>query len=121
MRTFCASRTSYRITSSRIILEQGTLASHSLFKHKHVSEAIFSIAIIDLGKMCNIQSSPATFFAVAVFTVVNQWIQRFFVEGKPSIHVISLCTPLTIMDPESETAIPVTCCADAANGTFGTK
>jgi len=44
------------ITSSRIILEQGTLASHSLFKHKPASEAIVSILMMDLGKMCDIQS-----------------------------------------------------------------
>ena len=70
---------SFEITYSWIILEKGTLASHSLFKHKQVSEAIFSISIMDLGKMCEIQSWPATFFVVSVFTVVNQWIRRFFV------------------------------------------
>ena len=45
---------SFGITSSRIILEQGTLATPSLFKHNNVSEAIFSISIMDLGKMCEI-------------------------------------------------------------------
>jgi len=39
-----------------IILELGTLASPSLFKHKQVYEAIFSISIMDLDKMCEIQS-----------------------------------------------------------------
>ena len=47
---------SFEMTSSRIILEQGTLASHSLFKHKPASEAIVSILMMDLGKMCDIQS-----------------------------------------------------------------
>ena len=50
---------SFEITSSWIILEQGTRAS-PLFKHKQVSDAIFSISIMDLGKMCEIQSWPAT-------------------------------------------------------------
>ena len=54
---------SFGITSSRMILEQGTLASLSLFKHKKVSEAIFSI--MDLGKMCEIQS------------LMDQWINGF--------------------------------------------
>jgi len=47
---------SFGITSSMIILELGTLASPSLFKHKQVYEAIFSISIMDLDKMCEIQS-----------------------------------------------------------------
>ena len=51
---------SFEITSFRIILKQGTRASPSLFKHKQVSDAIFSISIMDLGKMCEIQSWPAT-------------------------------------------------------------
>ena len=79
---------SFGITSSRIILEQGTLASHSLFKHNNVSEAIFSISIMDLGKMCEIQSWPATFFAVAMFTVVKQCIQRCFVFDFSSFNFI---------------------------------
>ena len=80
---------SFGITSSRIILEQGTLASPSLFKHKKTSLwSIFSISIMDLGKMCEIQSWPTTYFAVALFTVVNQWIQRFFVFDFSSLNFI---------------------------------
>ena len=215
---------SFGITSSRMILEQGTLASLSLFKHKKVSEAIFSI--MDLGKMCEIQSlmdqwingfrdslflfSPhwilsvlkkslevkpcinksavsilschtkfprastssmplwAEYMTVKVFLLellvwrmimwehfpqhletvniafyisqrtlkwhlgglklsTGKWYRRplwatKITIGKPSIHFINLCTadsPLTIMGPESETIIPVICCADAAIGTFG--
>ena len=62
------------ITSSRIILEQGALASPSLFKPKKGLWGHFLV-----GKMCEIQSWPATLFDIALFIVVNQWIQRFFV------------------------------------------
>ena len=61
---------SFGITFSRIILEHRTLASPSLFKHKQVSEAIFSISVMDLGNLC----CPSVHY-----TVVNQWIQRFIV------------------------------------------
>ena len=49
---------SFGITSSRIILEQETLASPSLFKPKKSLWSIFSISIMDLGKLSEIQSWP---------------------------------------------------------------